>query len=550
MTLKFRVWLALVMYLIVGKTTTATLIDIKIVNLDNQSIVNLFLKKKPIYDLFSLHNPERMVVDIYQNGKIISGLPVNFNSDNVIKRIKTSTPVDKQKSSRLVFELNRKSSIYAAIRQVGGRYNVVFTVTSPRQLAVTSRSRIKTAIQSSPPSSPTILARIPFSKPRSGLLEVGSEPVVVAIDAGHGGHDPGATGPNGLHEKNVTIAIAHKLKVLLDRDPMFKPVLTRDGNYFISVIDRSDFARKNGASVLISIHADATPNRRASGASVWVLSNQRANSEMANWLEQHEKQSELLGGAGNWLAQANPDLSQAVLDLQFSNSQRVGYDIAVKILSQLNRIGAIHKLRPEHASLGVLRSPDIPSLLVETGFISNHQEARLLGNRAYQDKIANAIHVGLRTYFLAHPLQTSPKLKNQQQVVSSAADARSANNNRSVVQSIGIMVSSDASHTVVDGETLFGITRYYGISMKSFRALNNLKKDHIWTGQRLRIPSTGILPTYAASLANVRRHKVVRGDTLTSIANKYDISIGAIRQANKIKINNLMLGQMLTIPPA
>jgi len=129
-----------------------------------------------------------------------------------------------------------------------------------------------------------------------------SDRVVVAIDAGHGGQDPGAIGPGGVREKNVTIAIARKLRTLLNDDPMFKGVLTRDGDYFISVMGRSDVARQQNANLLVSIHADAAPNRDATGASVWVLSNRRANSEMASWLEQHEKQSELLGGAGERVA--------------------------------------------------------------------------------------------------------------------------------------------------------------------------------------------------------------------------------------------------------
>ncbi len=163
--------------------------------------------------------------------------------------------------------------------------------------------------------------------------------MIIAIDAGHGGQDPGAIGPNGTKEKNVTIAIARKLRALLNADPLFKPVLTRDGDYFISVMGRSDVARKQNANFLVSIHADAAPNRDATGASVWVLSNRRANSEMAGWLEQHEKQSELLGGAGDVLAnsQSDPYLSQAVLDLQFGHSQRVGYDVATNVLSQLQR---------------------------------------------------------------------------------------------------------------------------------------------------------------------------------------------------------------------
>ncbi len=249
------------------------------------------------------------------------------------------------------------------------------------------------------------------TRPAAQARQVNGDKVIIAIDAGHGGEDPGAIGPGGTREKNVTIAIARKLRTLLSDDPMFKGVLTRDGDYFISVMGRSDVARQQNANFLVSVHADAAPNRNATGASVWVLSNRRANSEMANWLEEHEKQSELLGGAGDVLAnsQSDPYLSQAVLDLQFGHSQRVGYDVATNVLNQLQSVGSLHKRRPEHASLGVLRSPDIPSILVETGFISNNGEERLLGSDRYQQQIAEAIYKGLRKYFDTHPLQSAPQ---------------------------------------------------------------------------------------------------------------------------------------------
>lgn len=576
MMLKFRVMLVLAVCLMMGQAMAATLGDINVANSASQSMVTLGFNQQPVYAFFSLHNPERVVVDIRQSGPV-QGLPLEFSGENVIKRIRTSTPVDKQ-SLRLVFELTRKSRVQATTRQVGGRYNVVLTVINqqPAAVAPAPRTRAAEPVSSAPPPSKAV--KNPFTNrvtvvespaavatpvstwtptPR-GRLPAGAEPVVVAIDAGHGGQDPGATGPNGLHEKNVTIAIARKLKTLLDADPMFKPVLTRDGDYFISVMGRSDVARKKGASVLVSIHADAAPNRSASGASVWVLSNRRANSEMANWLEQHEKQSELLGGAGDLLAnsQADPYLSQAVLDLQFGHSQRVGYDIAVKVLSQLQRVGALHKRRPEHASLGVLRSPDIPSLLVETGFISNTREERLLGSSAYQDKIANALYLGLRAYFLAHPLQTGPKLENRPQGVSSAADA-GASGTQAVAQSnAGALAPAAGRHVVKRGETLSSIARQYGVSMAAVRTLNKLKKDGVWVGQRLRIPAGGSAqaappPAAAAAPSTApRRHQVARGDTLTAIAVRYGVSASAIKRANNMTSNNVMLGQTLTIPPA
>ncbi|MBC9129898.1 N-acetylmuramoyl-L-alanine amidase [Frischella sp. Ac48] len=230
--------------------------------------------------------------------------------------------------------------------------------------------------------------------------------VVVAIDAGHGGKDSGAVGQQQLYEKTVTLSIAKKLKALIDKDPQISAILTRNNDSFISVFQRSEIARNHKADLLISIHADAAPNRRAKGASIWVLSTKRADTELGRWLEKHEKQSELLGGAGDALSgdKNHPFLSQAILDLQFSNSQLVGYSLACEILKEMNKVVAIHKQEPEHASLGVLRSPDIPSVLVEVGFISNLSEEKLLKSSAHQDKIAQAIYKGLKNYIKKNPI--------------------------------------------------------------------------------------------------------------------------------------------------
>lgn len=228
--------------------------------------------------------------------------------------------------------------------------------------------------------------------------------VVIAVDAGHGGKDSGAIGKNKLYEKTVTLSIAKKLTKLLNKDPNFKGVLTRSSDNFISVSQRSEIARKNKANLLVSVHADAAPNQNATGASIWVLSTKRADTELGRWLEQDEKQSQLLGGAGDALSDDHdPHLSQAVLDLQFSYSQRVGYELAKQVLKEMKGITKLHKSAPEHASLGVLRSPDIPSILVEVGFISNEGEECLLSSNAHQNKIAKAIYHGIKNYVKQNP---------------------------------------------------------------------------------------------------------------------------------------------------
>jgi N-acetylmuramoyl-L-alanine amidase len=254
----------------------------------------------------------------------------------------------------------------------------------------------------------------------------------------------------------------------------------------------------------------------------------------------------LLGGAGDLLAnsQADPYLSQAVLDLQFGHSQRVGYDVAVKVLQQLRSFTPLHKRLPEHASLGVLRSPDIPSLLVETGFISNASEERLLGSSAYQEKIAQAIYHGLRNYFLAHPFQNVPKQENRP--MSSPEPVSVASNPASgTTQYTGAV----QRHVVTRGETLSGIAARYGVSMATLRDLNRLKRDVVWVGQRLKVPaSAAAAPVKSAARVVPQRHKVVRGDSLTAIAAHYGVSAKAIMQANNMKSTNVMLGQNLKIP--
>ncbi|EMU5278344.1 N-acetylmuramoyl-L-alanine amidase AmiB [Yersinia enterocolitica] len=623
------------MLVIVGLFTlpaafAAKLTDIKVNNGPTESRVTLSFDGQPVYAFFSLNSPERVVLDVRQSGNL-SGLPLEFSGQNLLKRIRSSTPKDAQ-STRLVLELTQKAKTRAVTQQSGNNYTVVMTMSAVasapvRQTQPTLSQNQNNVSQNNAPLNQTntpspnagrltsqasntntasrvtsvntnSVAKNPFnnkptvvvssesvttntSRPIKTSSAANSSRVVVAIDAGHGGQDPGAIGQNGLKEKNVTIAIARRLEALLNSDPMFKPVLTRNGDYFISVMGRSDVARKQGANVLVSVHADAAPNRSATGASVWVLSNRRANSEMGNWLEQHEKQSELLGGAGDVLANtaSDPYLSQAVLDLQFGHSQRVGYDVATKVLNELQRVGDIHKRRPEHASLGVLRSPDIPSLLVETGFISNSTEERLLGSSAYQEKIAQAIYKGLRSYFLAHPLQADPKVENRPLIETAAVDSSSQRSGVSQPEPVVSNISSNAQggrvsatkpvaagavtknrsqiHKVQRGETLSGIASQYGVSMAVLRQNNTLKNDVVWVGQRLKIPASGVTVAAAAPKAVAKakpsksqpvKHQVKRGDTLSAIAARYGVSMSEIERANKIKSGNVQLGQTLTIP--
>ncbi|AOM41568.1 N-acetylmuramoyl-L-alanine amidase AmiB [Xenorhabdus hominickii] len=424
--------MALVLFVMLSQlammtASAATLSNIHVSNNPSEATVTLeFTGGHPDYRFFPLHSPERLVVDVRQASKVV-GLPMRLSGQNLVKVVRSSQSSDAH-HQRIVLELAHKAMANSTVKNAGNKSQVVMTLKANGRVNSSSLSKDNTpqneskqlltnsaSLSGSETRPETKAASNPHDQgvKRQATKTVqgkGIQPIVVAIDAGHGGQDPGAIGQKGLKEKNVTISVARKLEALLRSDPMFKPVLTRNGDYFISVAGRSEVARKHRANMLVSIHADAAPNRSARGASVWVLSNRRANSELGNWLEQHEKQSELLGGAGDALANGtDPYLSQAVLDLQFGHSQRVGYDVAMQVLGQMIKIGSLHKRTPEHASLGVLRSPDIPSILVETGFISNQYEEELLGSNEYQEKLAQGIHRGLRQYFQANPLQIAPQ---------------------------------------------------------------------------------------------------------------------------------------------
>jgi N-acetylmuramoyl-L-alanine amidase len=216
----------------------------------------------------------------------------------------------------------------------------------------------------------------------------------------------------------------------------------------------------------------------------------------------------------------------------------VGYDVALKVLQQLQRVGSLHKSRPEHASLGVLRSPDIPSLLVETGFISNSKEERLLGSSPYQDKIAVAIYNGLRNYFLVNPIQADPKIESRP--LGNVADTRRVGGNTKI-------------HVVKRSETLPGVADSHCTTLAMLRELNKLKKDSVWVGQRLKVPADKTAATVTSItmektlLQKTVKHKVTQGDTLSSIATCYGIKVNTLKQVNKLKSDIAPLDRTLTI---
>lgn len=336
--------------------------------------------------------------------------------------------------------------------------------------------------------------------------------LVIAIDAGHGGKDPGAIGKHlGLQEKVVTLAVAKELKALLDADPNFKAVMTRNSDYFIPLPKRTEIARKAKANYLISIHADSSPSsENLKGSSVWVLSNKRASDELGAWLEDREKQSELLGGAGAVLSNTNERyLNQTVLDLQFSHSQKAGYELGKDVLSKLANVSPLAKKNPQHASLSVLRSPDIPSILVETGFLSNASEEQRLATTAYRKQVARAIYQGLVAYANKTSRYTTPKTvyreeknskdtKTRKETIKSTPDKsenkaktdnKVANETRKndKAEKNKVINPNANYHIVAQDETLYRIALMYKTTPEKLSQLNNIKNNNIRVGQKLKV---------------------------------------------------------------
>jgi N-acetylmuramoyl-L-alanine amidase len=225
--------------------------------------------------------------------------------------------------------------------------------------------------------------------------------IIVAIDAGHGGEDPGAKGRGGAHEKNVTLAIARKLKVMLDREPNMRGVLTRDGDYFIPLHHRVEKARKVYADLFVSVHADAFIKPNARGSSVFALSERGATSSAAKWLAKKENDADLIGGVN--LDVQDPYLKMTLADLSFTAQINDSLKLARAVLTELGEVNALHKSDVEQAGFAVLKAPDIPSILVETAFISNPDEEKKLNNETYQEKMADAILAGIKRYFAQNP---------------------------------------------------------------------------------------------------------------------------------------------------
>ncbi len=521
------------------------------------------LKSEADFSYFTLSSPSRLVVDL-KNTNLATKLPVMVKDSPVLSKIRKSSPPDKN-TYRLVFELKKssKAELFKLSPTPGGQYGHRLVIDLPHGAASKATSK---------PSKPTVSKNINQVKRQKDIL--------IVIDPGHGGEDPGSIGPSRKYEKNATLSISKKLAAQLNAIPGIKTRMTRNADYFVNLNRRVAIARENEAHLFISIHADAFTTPQPRGGSVFVLNTRRANTEISRWIENKEKQSELLGGSGAAFTGNIDDknVNQTLLDLQFSHSQKEGYKLATAILSEMGKVAKLHNSKPINTSLAVLRSPQIPSVLVETGFISNPTEEKLLFQRSHQDKLARSVTKAVVKYLKANPPEgiilsnaTSSTGSVSQHKVSrgeslsviaskygtSTQTLMKFNNLKSSSLAIGqilkipgsasssssssVVKTKTITHTVKSGEYLGKIASRYKVSVADIKRENRLKSETVRVGQKLRI-------TVEVKDVPLRKHKVARGDYLGKIASKYGVSVNSIRQANKLRSDSLAVGQVLIIP--
>ncbi len=450
-------FLLLLSYSSFSATNIAKISDVRFADRATDTRVVFDLTSPVKHSVFVLQNPDRVVLDIEQcdaNGK----LKASRVGGTLVKEVRYA-----QKSPeklRVVFDLNSAVSPKSFLLPPsnGKAYRLVIDLTSSTAIASTSTVSTK-ANTSNEVTKPRVEPVIAMKDPQAGYRDI-----VVAIDAGHGGKDPGATGRGGTREKDIVLAISKRLKKLIDNEPGMRALMTRSGDTFIPLRMRIAKASKQNADIFISIHADAAHNRKAKGSSVYVLSQNGASSEAARILAQRENASDKIGGVS--LENKDDVLKSVLVDLSQTATIEASIDLAEDILKELGQVGNILRDKVEQAGFAVLKSPDIPSVLVETAFISNPQEEKRLKTASHQQKLAVAILKGLRRYTKDHSPPNSILAKNQ------------------------TSIRSNATYTIKSGDTLSGIAIRHQVSLVDLRRVNGLRTDKLHVGQVLKLPAT------------------------------------------------------------
>lgn len=457
------------------------------------------------YSLFTLENPHRIVVDL--SGSTVRASLSGFDFKN--------SPVTGIRSAP------RNASDVRVVIDLSGQVN-------PSSFTLAANGELKNRLVIDLYDigrAPAIAESIPAPTSVNSQRDI-----IVAIDAGHGGEDPGAIGyDRKIREKDVVLAISRAIYERLLAMPGYKPFLVREGDYSVQLQRRPQIARQNRADIFLSIHADSFSSTRAEGVTVYALSERIAEDENSRRVAEKENSADLLGGvAGDTsLHNIEDDLARTLLDLSMAWSIEQSSTAGSYILNSLRGVATLRRDKTQQGNLWVLRSPDIPSVLIETGYLSNPDEARQLNTSAYQRRLADGIVQGVMRYFYDRPPEDT-------------LIAWQKENN--IKPSLELLISG--SYVVKRGDNLSEIAQRYGISTQALRAQNNLKNDVIRIGQKLSLPGMAIASASAVPI----EHRIVRGETLSGIAERYRVSMSSLRATNSLRNDVIKVGQVLKIP--
>ena len=416
------------------------------------------------HKIFSLQSPDRLVIDIAQ-AQLKARLSELALTETPIAKVRSATR--NKRDLRVVLDL--KTSV------------------KPRSFVLPAHGdkRDRLVID--------LYDKAVYQKTKATKKTVTSETkqpqrdIVIAIDAGHGGEDPGALGPKNksrrIREKDVVLAISKELAKQINREKGYRAELVRTGDYYIPLRKRRDIARQKRADLFVSIHADAFKHPQANGASVFALSNRGATSETARFLAKRENDADLIGGVGGVsLDDKEKVLASVLVDLSMTASLSSSLEVGGDVLKSMGGVARLHKRQVEQAGFAVLKSPDVPSILVETGFISNPGEAKKLNSSKYRRKMASAIASGIKRYFNRYPPADSYLAAVKNGTLKASTKGRASTGR--------VSNNGTRDYVIARGDTLSGIAKRYNISVAELRSLNGLSGSVIRIGQRLKIPTS------------------------------------------------------------
>ncbi len=409
--------------------------NVRVWSENGRTRVVLDLSQPSEHNIFTLRGPDRLVVDL-KNGRLSKNLQKLPGATGSINSIRTGLRASGQ--LRVVLDLREAVRSRSFAAGPNGQYGDRLVIDLFRE------------------------GNLQTVKRASENYVVGRD-IVIAVDPGHGGHDPGAIGMRKTREKDVALAVSRMLAMRIDREPGMKSVLVRTGDYYVDHRGRMEKARKNNADLFVSIHADAVEDRRAKGASVYALSLKGASDEAARRLAQRENESSRVGGVQ--LAGKEKELAELLLDLSQNAAIGASLEVGDSVMAQLASIGEVHRRKVQQAGFLVLKSPDVPSILVELAYISNPAEEKRLIDRSHQAKLADAILAGVRNYFYTNP----------------PADSR-------IAMEVGRNPARQLRHVIERGDTLSEIAERYNVSLSAIRAANKISGNKIRVGQTLQIP--------------------------------------------------------------